>query len=347
MKKINKFLGLLLCFFTFLLPSCGQNNPTPSGNNVKSVSVNPNALSLTIEGESKKVLVKITALDSSKPFNKAFEYTLSDESIVSVLCNEKESGKPITISPLKVGSTTLTVTTVESKKTATVSIKVNDKEVPPDPVIPTNEVYLVLGENGLYEGKKGEDFEKPHWIANAIKYEGLVGSELPGKDKISSTIKDVVFDCWMRGEEDVGSPVVYKEMPEEKNVILYASYIKGDNPNPDPDPGPDPGPEPEGGITVYFSNNKFWETVYCYAWEGDGTVRNNDWPGLEMEYVTENGYGEKIYKMYIDAKYNNIIFTNNIEKTVDISLKGVNNNTQYYCVGDSSPYNVETVIFEG
>ncbi len=78
-------------------------------------------------------------------------------------------------------------------------------------------------------------------------------------------------------------------------------------------------PTQGGGITLYFTNNKYWSNVNGYMWKSgsEGT-----WPGEPLTYVGDNDYGEGIYSVYVDlSAYDCIIFNDgNSGKTVDIPL---------------------------
>ena len=86
-------------------------------------------------------------------------------------------------------------------------------------------------------------------------------------------------------------------------------------------------------ITLYFSNNKGWDTVYVYVW---GAAGDNSWPGYAASYVGNNDYGEGIYSVTVDLlSYNNAIFNNNgDQQTADIALfDGMQNGC--YCTDDT------------
>ena len=80
--------------------------------------------------------------------------------------------------------------------------------------------------------------------------------------------------------------------------------------------------------SLYFSDNKNWGDPYAYIWSSEAT--NASWPGVKMSYVSVNDYGEKQYRVDIDAakfakKSTNIIFSDgNGIQTVDIALKDQN-----------------------
>ena len=97
-------------------------------------------------------------------------------------------------------------------------------------------------------------------------------------------------------------------------------------------------------ITVYFTNTNGWSTVYAHIWGTSGDKAS--WPGTTMTYVRDNSSGKGIYKITLDySMYQNIIFTNNSEQTVDIALTG-ENNIGYYLNGKTgTKYNVTSYVY--
>lgn len=104
-------------------------------------------------------------------------------------------------------------------------------------------------------------------------------------------------------------------------------------------------PEEVGEISIYFSNNKKWSTVYAYVWgSGDKLA---DWPGTKMTKVDTNSMGEDIYHIKVDlSKYQNIIFTNGSgAQTADIVIVEADNTGYYISGGSSNKYTCETYPF--
>ncbi|MDO4418912.1 MAG: starch-binding protein [Ruminococcus sp.] len=94
----------------------------------------------------------------------------------------------------------------------------------------------------------------------------------------------------------------------------------------------------EGGeITVFFDNTKNWSTVNIYAW-GTGD-KNASWPGVAMTKQSDGTYS---YTFSYDD-FQNIIFNNGTEQTVDIAHPG-NNYLKYYITG--GPSNKYTVGYD-
>lgn len=78
--------------------------------------------------------------------------------------------------------------------------------------------------------------------------------------------------------------------------------------------------DPVGDIvTLYFSNNKGWDTVNVYMWGPGGEI---GWPGVPADYEGNNDYGEGIFSVTVDtSQYNYVIFNNNgDQQTTDISV---------------------------
>ena len=77
---------------------------------------------------------------------------------------------------------------------------------------------------------------------------------------------------------------------------------------------------PVSTYTTKFTNNKGWNKVYLYAWDGNGG-QNAAWPGVELTEKSTNGLGEEQYTVTFDSKYNNIVFNNGEgDQTEDITF---------------------------
>lgn len=92
---------------------------------------------------------------------------------------------------------------------------------------------------------------------------------------------------------------------------------------------------PAEKYTIYLTNNKGWDKVYCYAW--NSTMTTGNFPGVEMtdtNYKNEQG---SVYKVEIDSTYTGLVFSNGKkeqggEQTVDIS--DFKDGTAYYLKED-------------
>ena len=90
---------------------------------------------------------------------------------------------------------------------------------------------------------------------------------------------------------------------------------------------------PGGTMTLYFTNNKGWSTVYAHMWNDNGGL--NTWPGDACIFEGTNEYGEGIYSVTVDTgSATGIIFNDGgTGKTVDITVyPGMQNGI--YPIGD-------------
>lgn len=78
-------------------------------------------------------------------------------------------------------------------------------------------------------------------------------------------------------------------------------------------------------ITIHFSNNRNWKTVYAYIYDDASGTAKTVWPGEQMTDYTVNSYGETVYSLDVDcSQYNRIIFSNGTAQTTDTPLTVVN-----------------------
>lgn len=144
------------------------------------------------------------------------------------------------------------------------------------------------------------------------------GNNSGGKGYISELAQytgDTPTDLYCKYNDSLGSYEVIWYTDKACDHLLGSTYISA-----------------ASGEAVYFSNNKRWETVYAYAWNGSEKPLG-EWPGTEMTFVETNGYGEDILTAEINglADLEGLIFHNNSgAQTVDISGPFVDG-TGYYC----------------
>ena len=68
-------------------------------------------------------------------------------------------------------------------------------------------------------------------------------------------------------------------------------------------------PSMNGNTVVYYDNSATnWPTVYCYAYQGDGTPNNGEWPGKAMTKISDTLWGYAIDDSWPSAQ---VIFSNN------------------------------------
>lgn len=96
-------------------------------------------------------------------------------------------------------------------------------------------------------------------------------------------------------------------------------------------------------ITVYFSDNYNWGTVYAYTW--GGSENTDSWPGTKMTYVSTNQYNEKIYSIEIASDVTGLIFNDgNGNQTVDIT-SNLSDGQGYYLTSSDSKCSVATYTY--
>lgn len=116
-----KKLLLLLSILSFGLVACGGGG---SPSNVDSVTLSESTLNLNM-GQNVELTATVNLVDPEVETDTSLTISSSTEGII-LLPEVVTSGVAFTITALTAGSTTLTVKTVEGKKTATCEITVND-----------------------------------------------------------------------------------------------------------------------------------------------------------------------------------------------------------------------------
>ena len=104
------------------------------------------------------------------------------------------------------------------------------------------------------------------------------------------------------------------------------------------------------GDTYYFENNKSWSKVYGYAWDGDGSRKNAEWPGVKLNKAGQiNGNDVYVIKFDSAGQYHNLIFTDGSSQTVDIGLYDYSGNCFKLGGTTNGKYNVSnyTANFSG
>lgn len=95
-------------------------------------------------------------------------------------------------------------------------------------------------------------------------------------------------------------------------------------------------PVEEPPYTYYFEKPDYWnEPVYAHIWPSGST--GTEWPGLEMEYVSTQSNGNKIYKVEVTSdlpfysNHSRIIFNDyGSNQTVNLTIDKEINNNQIY-----------------
>ena len=134
-------------------------------------------------------------------------------------------------------------------------------------------VYLDLGQIGLYEGKKGQEYADK-FLENAIQMTGKPGDALPGADKVTST-SGAKFLNWMYYNEEgkTGAPTKYEVLPGF-NCILLANWEGGSGQQGGGEQGG--GEQGGGGQTTGAHGPEGSELVSWYL-VGEGSLWSTPW----------------------------------------------------------------------
>ena len=95
--------------------------------------------------------------------------------------------------------------------------------------------------------------------------------------------------------------------------------------------------------TIYFTNNKSWREVWCYAWASEGDGKNAAWRGVQLAEIAKNDQEQGIYVYELPVEYANFIINGtagpddnvyNVQ-TVNISINDLpEGNNAYYLLDD-------------
>ena len=151
-----------------------------------------------------------------------------------------------------------------------------DPDPDPTPPTPTGEVttYLVLGENGLYKGERGQDVPTK-FLENTISFKADIGAALPGVEDVTSTIEGSVFQYW-QAYDGTGAPIGYTHVPSVNEKILYAVFTGGE--------GGKISEKPTDGYGLMFGNGKY--TINNVNFEKDDTFGLYDF-ATEAQWVVD------------------------------------------------------------
>lgn len=144
----------------------------------------------------------------------------------------------------------------------------------------TVKVYLVFGENGLYNGQPVTTNNATLFLEHVMELSGKSGSDLPGNDVVTSAVEKSEFVAWIAYNND-GKLTEYTKFPSVDNKILYASFSGGkggsqfgggsgggETPQPNEYPGSSSGTLPTEGYGLKFSDGTFMDSVYTDSFEG-------------------------------------------------------------------------------
>ena len=96
-----------------------------------------------------------------------------------------------------------------------------------------------------------------------------------------------------------------------------------------------PNPKVNSTVRVYFSNNKYWNTVHFYIYNSSTGTAQQEWPGTQITSFNTNTSGEKVYYSDVDtSKFDRIIFTDGTNQTVNVPVNKASSG--FYISNDSN-----------
>ena len=289
----RKSLFFVLPLFALILGGCVKYNGKGSANPVDPADIPHITLSTSLlqieEGKSASLSAEV---DQDCKIYWDVSETQKNISISST------EGSEITVSGLKAGTTKVTARAtnkgVKAKSVCTIQVSTGTSPGPgpgptpvdPDPTVPvegeTVTTYLVIGENGRYNGEPGKDFPEL-FLEYAVEFTAEVGADLPGADVVTTMVSGSSFQYW-QAYDGGGALTKYEKVPNTRGKILYACFGGGSGSvTPDPDV-----PVPEGSITLYFAGLEGF----------DNTTVNL---GVNNSFVVATSQGGGIYKATIQV----------------------------------------------
>ena len=219
-------------------------------------------------------------------------------------------------------------------------------EPPTQPVTqpPTQPVTTGPGAGKLM-GDVDDDDEVTVLDANRIQ------RVLAGLEK-KSDLYDIIGDVDQDGEVTILDATVIQrfiagmKLPDSYKINVR---IKGEDPTqpttapptvPPTDPTDPPIPtdpptdpyDPGQQTTIYFTNNKYWDSVYAYVWSDE---TEGIWPGEPIYSVGTNEFGQDIYEVSVYTT-DKVIFNdgNDTAQTTDIEVAYLGQNA-IYCLDET------------
>ena len=141
-------------------------------------------------------------------------------------------------------------------------------------------VYLVFGEYGKLDGEfVTTRVETPLFLEHTLTLATKVGQDLPGKDRVKSSVPHSEFVAWTAYNND-GKLTEYAKVPAINGKILYASFNGGEGgkhgntdvePTPQPTPTFDPsttGTLPTSGYGFRFSDGSYMAGSHTDDFDG-------------------------------------------------------------------------------
>ena len=189
-----------------------------------------------------------------------------------------------------------------------------DPDNPDNPNKPENNVpvntYLVLSSVGLYKGEKGKSIEEK-MLENTVVYNALPGSDLPGKDDITTIdASKGEFDGWVC-YEGTGFPTIYTKVPNVAGMILYATFKNGQGSGGGGSSSSQTGTTTQY-TTIYLDATEHLNTDDDQTWaSGGAAVTMHVWSYTtgDNAMIKMNNLNNGFYSADVDlGKYTNVIF---------------------------------------
>ena len=176
-------------------------------------------------------------------------------------------------------------------------------------------VYLVFGEYGKLDGEFVTNrIDSPVFLEHAVALAAKVGDDLPGKDRVQSSVPHSEFVAWTAYNND-GKITEYAKVPAIDGKILYASFSGGEGgkqgssdvqPTPQPTPTFEPstsGALPTTGYGFLFGDNSYMAASHTDDFDGFAQylISNKKFTKDQTFKLCDFGNGAGTWVIDIDA----------------------------------------------
>ena len=136
----------------------------------------------------------------------------------------------------------------------------------------------------------------------------------------------------LAGVTIIDATLIQRYLASLKDANVTINVWVGEDPSEDPsgDPSEDPSDDPSDMVTIYFTNNKGWTSIYAYSWTDD---TEGFWPGDEIFAVDANDYGQEIFEVTL-PRDSYVIFNGEEGQTTDIYVASLTDHNAIFCLDD-------------
>ena len=203
-------------------------------------------------------------------------------------------------------------------------------------------VYLVFGEYGKLDGEfVTTRIEAPIYLEHAIPLATQVGQDLPGKDRVKSSVPHSEFVAWTAYNND-GKLTEYAKVPAIDGKILYASFSGGEggkhgNTDVQPTPQPTPTFEPAstGALPTTGYGFKFSDDSYMAA------VHTDDFDGFSQYLISNKKFTKnQVFTLCDFSKTSDNTWVKDIDPYSFGGTSANSENWKEYLSNDGSKYTV-------